>query len=63
LPTHHNKIMIAEEINENFDQLTKQVQELILIAESYREQEIVTKMKMIVPEFISMNSFFQVLDN
>lgn len=63
LPTHHNKIMIAEEINENFEQLTKQVQELILIAESYREQEIVAKMKMIVPEFISMNSSFQVLDN
>ena len=63
LPTHHNKIMIAEEINENFDQLTRQVQELILIAESYREQEIVAKMKMIVPEFISMNSSFQVLDN
>ena len=63
LPTHHNKIMIAEEINENFDQLTKQVQELVLIAESYREQEIVAKMKMIVPEFISMNSSFQTLDN
>ena len=63
LPTHHNKIMIAEEINENFDQLTRQVQELILISESYREQEIVAKMKMIVPEFISMNSSFQTLDN
>ena len=63
LTTHHSKIMIAEEINENFDQLTRHVQELILIAESYREQEIVAKMKMIVPEFISMNSSFQVLDN
>jgi len=63
LPTHHNKIMIAEEINENFEQLAKQVQELILIAESYREQQIVAKMKIIVPEFISMNSSFQVLDN
>ena len=63
LPTHHNKIMIAEEINENFDELTKQVLELILIADSFREQEIVAKMKMIVPEFISMNSSFQVLDN
>ena len=63
LPTHHNKIMIAEEINENFDRLTRQVNELILISESYRDQEIVAKMKMIVPEFISMNSSFQVLDN
>lgn len=62
LPTHHEKIMIAEEICDDFSCLSKQIEELINISKSYENQKIVSKMKEIVPEFISMNSYFETLD-
>ena len=62
LPTHHEKIMIAQEDMEDFDLLNQGVDELILEAECYTVNEIVVKMKVIVPEFISMNSDFVLLD-
>jgi FlaA1/EpsC-like NDP-sugar epimerase len=63
LPTHHEKIMIAEEVREDFENLSKEVDGLISIAKSYENQKIVIKMKEIVPEFISMNSSFETLDS
>jgi FlaA1/EpsC-like NDP-sugar epimerase len=62
LPTHHEKIMIAQEIQEEFLDLHANIQELIGIAAFFDNDDIVAKMKKIVPEFISMNSTFQVLD-
>jgi FlaA1/EpsC-like NDP-sugar epimerase len=62
LPTHHEKIMIAQEAMEDFDALNTAVDALILEAECYTTNEIVVKMKSIVPEFISMNSDFVLLD-
>ena len=62
LPTHHEKIMIAQEDMEDFDLLNQGVDELILEAECYTVNEIVVKMKVIVPEFISMNSDFVLLE-
>lgn len=63
LPTHHEKIMIAQEVFDDFDILQNLTNNLIDRAESYSNDEIVKIMKQIVPEFISMNSTFQVLDN
>lgn len=62
LPTHHNKIMIAQEKMEDFEVLSNAVEALIAEAERYNTNEIVMKMKAIVPEFISMNSDFVLLD-
>jgi FlaA1/EpsC-like NDP-sugar epimerase len=62
LPTHHEKIMIAQEIQEEFLDLHLNIEELIGIAAFFDNDDIVAKMKKIVPEFISMNSTFQVLD-
>lgn len=62
LPTYHEKIMIAEDLSDNFEQLAKEVAELIQITKSFQMQDIVMKMKVIVPEFISMNSSFELLD-
>jgi len=62
LPTHHSKIMIAQEQMEDFEQLNAAVAELIAEAQGYNTTEIVIKMKAIVPEFISMNSDFVLLD-
>jgi hypothetical protein len=54
--------MIAQEAMEDFDALNTAVDALILEAECYTTNEIVVKMKSIVPEFISMNSDFVLLD-
>ncbi len=62
LPTYHEKIMIAQEIQEEFFDLHVNIEELIGIAAFFDNDDIVSKMKRIVPEFISMNSTFQVLD-
>ncbi len=63
LPTHHEKIMIAQEISEDFDALFEAVEDLILQANSFSSNAIVSKMKFIVPEFVSMNSDFEFLDS
>ncbi|HAT80782.1 MAG TPA: polysaccharide biosynthesis protein [Flavobacterium sp.] len=62
LPTHHEKIMIAQEIQDEFLDLHFNIEELIGIAAFFDNDDIVAKMKKIVPEFISMNSTFEVLD-
>ncbi|SHM94332.1 NDP-sugar epimerase, includes UDP-GlcNAc-inverting 4,6-dehydratase FlaA1 and capsular polysaccharide biosynthesis protein EpsC [Flavobacterium xinjiangense] len=62
LATHHEKIMIAEEIQDEFETLHTDIEELIEKANSFGNDEIVMQMKKIVPEFISMNSTFQLLD-
>jgi FlaA1/EpsC-like NDP-sugar epimerase len=62
LPTHHEKILIAEEIQVEFEDLHLDVNELIGIASFFDNDDIVVKMKKIVPEFISMNSTYTQLD-
>nr|WP_245683137.1 nucleoside-diphosphate sugar epimerase/dehydratase [Flavobacterium glycines] len=62
IPTHHHKIMIAEEIQEEFEILHDEIEELITIANFHKKEAIVAKMKKIVPEFKSMNSTYEVLD-
>lgn len=62
LPTYHNKIMIAQEIQDEYENLHADIDELIGIADFYENDDIVAKMKKIVPEFKSMNSAFEVLD-
>jgi FlaA1/EpsC-like NDP-sugar epimerase len=62
LPTHHEKIMIAEEIQDEFEILNADIEELIYKANFFGNEDIVTQMKKIVPEFRSMNSSFQLLD-
>ncbi|MCR5861714.1 polysaccharide biosynthesis protein [Flavobacterium sp. J372] len=62
LPTHHEKIMIAKEIFEDFSNLSMNVSDLISIANTFNREDVVVKMKEIVPEFISLNSNYQVFD-
>lgn len=63
IPTHHEKIMIAEEIIEEYKNLHFDIEELLLSARQYNNEIAVTLMKKIVPEFKSMNSAFERLDN
>ena len=63
IPTYHEKIMIAEEIQDEFQNLHLEIEELIGMSTFFSNEDIVGKMKKIVPEFKSMNSAFQFLDN
>lgn len=62
LATYHEKIMIAQEIQEEFLGLHIEIEDLIGIAAFFENDDIVAKMKKIVPEFKSMNSNFEILD-
>jgi FlaA1/EpsC-like NDP-sugar epimerase len=62
IPTHHEKIMIAQELEEEFEVLHTDINELITGSVVYNNKAIVAQMKKIVPEFKSMNSTFEVLD-
>ncbi|TWH99162.1 FlaA1/EpsC-like NDP-sugar epimerase [Flavobacterium tiangeerense] len=62
LPTYHSKIMIAQELQEEYETLHQDVSDLIHIAEGYTNDAMVAQMKKIVPEFKSMNSTFETLD-
>ncbi len=62
LMTHHEKIMIAIEVCDEFEIVNQQIEDLIAIAISENSEVIVSKMKKIVPEYKSLNSVFQSLD-
>lgn len=62
LATHHEKIMIAVEVCDAFDEMKAQVSSLCDSAVKGNSEAIVSKMKCIVPEFKSLNSEFQILD-
>ena len=61
-PTYHDKIMIATVREYDYDEVKERIQHLIDISYHYDQMEIVATMKELVPEFISKNSCFEVLD-
>jgi len=63
VPTHNSKIMIANDISTDYDLLFTEVEELITFASYNNNNKLVAKMKEIVPEFVSMNSQYNRLDN
>ena len=63
LPTHNDKILIVEDTFIDFSILSKEIDALTVLANEYDTISLVLKMKSIVPEFISMNSQFNELDN
>ncbi|MCA6422561.1 MAG: polysaccharide biosynthesis protein [Flavobacterium sp.] len=62
LPTHNEKIMIGLEHADNFDNLEMDINELLHTAKYSSNEDIVSMMKKIIPEFKSMNSVFETLD-
>ena len=62
LPTHHEKITIALEEMEDYENISEMIDDLFQITNKFSNNEIVAKMKIIVPEFKSMNSNFECLD-
>lgn len=61
--TYHPQILIAKvEKYKNGDGMQKEINELIKMSQTTDSLEIVKKMKNIVPEFISQNSIYEILD-
>ena len=63
IATHHDKIMIAQEIQGDYSEIQISTTELLNNIERSSNEEIVLAMKKIVPEFKSMNSVFETLDS
>ena len=61
IPTHHQKILIANTRVETAEQMQR-IQTLVELCVQQDNSAIVTQMKKIVPEFISNNSEYQKLD-
>ena len=61
-PTFHEKIRIAQVREYDFEQVSKDIEELVEIAKRYNDMDTVRKMKEIVPEYKSNNSIYEQLD-
>ena len=61
-PTYHEKIMIATVREYDYDEVKERIAKLIEVSYTYNQMQIVSAMKDLVPEFISKNSCFEVLD-
>ena len=62
LPSFHEKIRIAEVREYDYNEVNKQIESLIALSHTYDDMVIVEKMKEIVPEYVSNNSKYSVLD-
>ena len=61
-PTFHEKIRIAQVREYDYDQVSKEIDELIEISKQFDDMATVRKMKQIVPEYKSNNSVYEQLD-
>ena len=61
-PTFHEKIRIAQVREYDYDEVAKEIDELVDIAKKFDNMDTVRKMKEIVPEYKSNNSVYEVLD-
>jgi FlaA1/EpsC-like NDP-sugar epimerase len=62
VPTHNTQIMIAKDSWHDYEEVKESIMELISITKKYSNQEVVAQMKIIVPEYKSLNSEYQTLD-
>lgn len=63
IPTHHEKIMISRDPLMEFEDIENLSKQIILAAMNKNSLQIVRILKIIVPEFISNNSEFEILDS
>lgn len=63
ISTHHKKILKAKVREYNYDDIQKHLEELKALTIDFDNYKLVGKMKKIVPEFISKNSSYEMLDN
>ncbi|MBR5736541.1 MAG: polysaccharide biosynthesis protein [Bacteroidales bacterium] len=61
-PTFHEKIRIAQVREYDYDEVRREIDELLEISRSYDNMATVRKMKEIVPEYKSNNSVYEAID-
>jgi len=61
-PTFHEKIRIAQVREYDYDEVSRDIDELVEISKQFDNMATVRKMKQIVPEYKSNNSVYEVLD-
>ena len=61
-PSFHEKIRIACVREYDYEQVEKDIDQLMEIAGTYDDMAIVAKMKEMVPEYVSNNSVYSALD-
>ena len=62
VPSFHEKIRIAKVREYEYENVEKDVEQLIDIADTFDDMKTVAKMKQMVPEYVSNNSVFSQLD-
>jgi FlaA1/EpsC-like NDP-sugar epimerase len=62
LQTHHQKIMIAKDTPLDYEIVLNYIIEIAAAAHKENDDAVVRKIKLMVPEFISKNSVFELLD-
>jgi len=62
LPTHHDKIMISEDISGDYETISDYVNKIIKAAIKNNNTISVAKLKSLIPEFKSNNSQYEILD-
>lgn len=63
LPSFNDKIRIAKVREYDYQNVEKDIEDLLNISETFDSKAIVKKMKDIVPEYVSLNSVYETLDN
>ena len=61
-PTFHEKIRIAQVREYDYDDVSRDIEELVDISKQFDNMATVRKMKTIVPEYKSNNSVYEVID-
>lgn len=62
LPTHHEKILIASDVADDFSEIREAIDQLLRFARLNALEPTVIQMKKIVPEFKSLNSKYEKYD-
>jgi FlaA1/EpsC-like NDP-sugar epimerase len=60
--THHPKIMVAKVQEYNYNEISTMIDELIYYGSQCKDFLVVSQMKKIIPEFLSNNSPYEILD-
>jgi FlaA1/EpsC-like NDP-sugar epimerase len=63
IPTHHEKIKIAQVMECSFKKINNGIEDLSILTEQDDSYMLVSKMKDLVPEFVSNNSLFEEIDS
>jgi FlaA1/EpsC-like NDP-sugar epimerase len=62
IPTHHEKIMVAKVREYDFEEVKKNITDLLFALQIENDELLVARMKDMVPEFQSNNSVYSALD-